>query len=147
MAGFVVLSETTRWPGRPGRAALRFVGDPTESSRGFAFSYVPPDGYDPSDMTELRDGRLVVLNRRATLFGGFTAKLVLVDPAAIWPGAIVGGRVIATLGAPLTRDNFEALAATHEGAATILWIATDDNLEWFEQSLLMKFRLDLPEGR
>ena len=50
----------------------------------------------------------------------------------------------------MLHDNFEALAAVREGKDTILWIASDDNLEAWEQSLLLKFRLDLtdePEGR
>lgn len=142
---FVILSETTRPPGGRGRVGLRFSGDPTDpASRGFAFAYLPPPGYDPSDMTELPDGRLLVLNRRVSLSEFFTAKLTLIDAAAIRPGAVVGGPVVATLAAPLLHDNFEALAATREGAATILWIATDDNLAFFEQSLLLKFRLDLP---
>jgi hypothetical protein len=41
-------------------------------------------------------------------------------------------------------DNFEALAIAREGDATILWIASDDNNAWWQQSLLLKFRLDLP---
>jgi hypothetical protein len=146
--GFIVIAETTRPPGSPrqhARIALRFTGDPTDkASRAFAFIYVPPEGYDPSDMTELPDGRLLVLNRRVTIREWFSARLVLLDPRAIRPGARVSGSEIATIAAPMTRDNFEALGVTQEGGATILWIATDDNLEPFEQSLLMKFRLDLP---
>ena len=56
----------------------------------------------------------------------------------------MAGQEIATFTAPVTRDNFEALAVTQEAGATILWIASDDNLLPIQQSLLMKFRLDLP---
>lgn len=147
---FVVIAERSRAkPGKSmGRAAIRFDGDPVEAPRrGFRFSYLPPAGYDPSDLAELPDGRLLVLNRRVTLTEFFTAKLTLVDPSDIRPGAEVKGREIATIGPPLTRDNFEALAVTREGSATIVWLATDDNREVFERSLLMKFRLDLPGSR
>ena len=102
-----------------------------------------PAGYDPTDMTELSDGRLLILNRRLNLsFALFTAKLVIVDRTAIREGATVEGREVATLAPPFLHDNFEALAATQEQGATIVWIASDDNREWFEQSLLLKFRLN-----
>jgi hypothetical protein len=93
-------------------------------------------------MAELPDGRVLVLNRRVSLADFFTARLVMIDRGAIRPGARVQGREIATLAAPLLHDNFEALAVTEEQGATIVWIASDDNREWFEQSLLLKFRLE-----
>ncbi len=144
---FVILSETTRCA-RGGRQSLHYADDPTDpASAHFGFCYVPPKGYDPSDMTELPDGRLLVVNRRVSLRDWFTAKLSLVDPGTIRPGATVTGRVIATLAAPLLHDNFEAVAAMRERGATILWLATDDNRLPLQQSLLLKFRLDLPTAR
>lgn len=144
---FIAISETTRPKGplaKTGRAGLVFAGDPTEApDRGFGFTYLPPAGYDPSDMAELPDGRLLVLNRRFALPALFTAKITLVDPRAIRPGAAVRGREIAHFESPLLHDNFEALAVTREGGDTILWMASDDNQEFWEQSLLLKFRLDL----
>lgn len=143
---FLVISETSRPPGdRAGRVGVIFSGDPTDPRVRFAtFAYHPPEGYDPTDMAELPDGRILVLNRRVTLADLFTAKLVVIDRAAVKPGAIVSGREIATFAAPLLHDNFEALAVVEEAGATVVWIASDDNREWFEQSLLLKFRLDLP---
>lgn len=140
---FLVISETTRPRDGKGRVGLIFGGDPTDPrAQVQAFAYLPPDGYDPTDMAELPDGRILVLNRRATFADMFTGKLVMIDRGAIRPGAIIQGREIATLAAPLLHDNFEALAVTREQGATILWIASDDNREWFEKSLLLKFRLD-----
>jgi len=143
---FLVISETTRPPGKEnGRVAVIFSGDPTDPKvRGATFTYQPPELYDPTDMAELPDGRLLVINRRVTIADLFTAKLVVIDRAAVKPGATARGREIATFAAPLLHDNFEALAVTQENGATIVWIASDDNREWFEQSLLLKFRLDLP---
>ncbi|MEI9850423.1 MAG: esterase-like activity of phytase family protein [Sphingomonas sp.] len=143
--GFVAIAETARLRGVRGRAALRFAGDPTEApGRAFAFAYVPPAGYDPSDAVQLPDGRLLVLNRRVAPGEMFTARLTLVETAAIRPRAVASGREIAAIGPPLTRDNFEAMAVTREAGRTILWIASDDNGAWYQQSLLMKFRLELP---
>jgi hypothetical protein len=142
---FVVIGETSRPKGYPqARELLVFDRDPTETKNPpQLFGYVPPAKYDPSDAVELPDGRLLVLNRRLSLPGLFTAKLTVLDLRHARPRTLVRGREIATLEAPLIHDNYEALAITHEGAETILWIASDDNQEIWEQSLLLKFRLDL----
>jgi hypothetical protein len=141
--GMLVIAETDPWPKGRGRAGIRFSGDPTEAPRaGFRFSYIPPRGYDPSDMAVLPDGNLLILNRRFALPVNFTAKLTIVDSAAIRPGAVIRGREIATFAAPLLHDNFEGLAITREGAATIVWIVSDDNQFFMQRSLLLKFRLD-----
>jgi len=142
---FIVFSETARPEGRrDARVVLRFAGDPTESPRApLAFAYVPPAGYDPTDVAELPDGRLLVLNRRLSLPGLFTAKLCMIDVRGVPAGGIVRCGEIASFERPLLHDNFEALAVTREGADTIVWIASDDNGEFWEQSLLLKFRLDL----
>ena len=141
--GMIVIGETEPWPGGKGRAGIRFSGDPTQAPRaGFRFSYMPPKGYDPSDMAVLPDGDLMILNRRFVFPFNFTAKLTIVDSAAIRPGALVQGREIATFAAPLLHDNFEGLAITREGPATIVWIVSDDNQSFLQRSLLLKFRLD-----
>ncbi|MEP9359210.1 esterase-like activity of phytase family protein [Sphingomonas sp. KR3-1] len=142
---FIVLSETSRPKGsRIGREALLFPGDPTApGSTPIRFVYMPPDErYDPSDAVQLPDGRLIVLNRRFSVSGLFTARLTLVDPRAIRPGAVVRGIEIAALAPPLLHDNYEALAVTREGKDTILWIASDDNQQFWEWSLLLKFRIE-----
>ncbi|MDT8759008.1 esterase-like activity of phytase family protein [Sphingomonas psychrotolerans] len=143
---FLVISETARPKGMPNaRIVLRFAGDPTETKvPPQSLAYVPPANYDPTDMAELPDGRLLVLNRRLSLAGLFTAKLVLLDLRGARPGTAVHGRELATFERPVQHDNFEALALTSEGGNTIVWIASDDNGEIWEQSLLLKFRLDLP---
>jgi hypothetical protein len=139
---FVTISETSRPKTGIGRIGLRFPGDPTApGAKPFAFTYLPPAGYDPSDAVQLPDGRLIVLNRRFSVPDLFTAKLTLVDPRAIRPGASVRGLEIATLAPPLLHDNYEALAVTREGRDTILWIASDDNQAKWEWSLLLKFRI------
>lgn len=141
---FIVISESARPKGGVGRVALMFARDPIEApNQGFRFAFVPPKGFDPSDMAELPDGRLLVLTRRFALPSLFTAKLMLVDPGAIRPGAVVAGREIAHFAYPLLHDNFEALAVTREGDDTILWMASDDNQQVWERSLLLKFRIDL----
>jgi hypothetical protein len=146
---FIVISETGRPRGRPdARILLRFAGDPTESNRApERLGYVPPANYDPTDIAELPDGRLLVLNRRLSLAGLFTAKLVLLDLRGAPAGTAIRGAELATFERPVQHDNFEALAVTREGADTIVWIAADDNGEFWEQSLLLKFRLELGQAK
>jgi hypothetical protein len=140
---FLVIAETDRQD-RPVREALLFAGDPVARPDGaLRFYYRPPDGFDPSDATELPDGRVLVLNRRIALPFRWSAALILIDPRGVKADAIVAGREVARFAAPLTVDNFEGLAVTREGNATILWMVSDDNLFFLQRTLLMKFRIDL----
>lgn len=145
--GMVAIDETVPWAGGRGRAGIVFTGDPiTAPRRGFRFGYVPPAGYDPSDMTVLPDGRLLVLNRAFALPLSFATKLTVIERAALKPGATVTGREIATLAAPLIHDNFEGVSVVREGNATIVWLVSDDNQLWLQRSLLLKFRLEPDPG-
>ncbi|MBU3077031.1 esterase-like activity of phytase family protein [Sphingomonas quercus] len=139
---FMVIAEKMR-SGPGGRRALMFPGDPTlPGATPFAFVYRPPDGYDPSDATQLPDGRLLVLNRRVSLMEGFTAVLTVVDPGAIRRGATVAGTEIARLAPPLVTDNFEGIAATSTGGRTIITLVSDDNFLPIERTLLLRFALE-----
>ena len=139
--GMLVIAEHTEKNGKPFWPGLFFSGDPTQRPRdGFRFSFVSPPGYDPSDMTILPDGRLLVLTRRFALPFTWSNKLVMVDSRTIRPGAVVRGREIATLAAPLIHDNFEGVVATRENGATIIWLVSDDNQLFLQRSLLLKFR-------
>jgi hypothetical protein len=143
---FVLIGEWARPKGaRARRVGLIFARDPVLARRApLPFAYVPPAGYDPTDIAELPDGRLLVLTRSFAVPALFTAKLTLIDLRGIKADAVVRGIELATFERPLLHDNFEALAVAQEGGATIVWIASDDNGEFWEQSLLLKFRIDLP---
>lgn len=142
---FIVLAEEGERSGDIGTTGLWFAGDPITARRGFAFRFVPPDGFDPTDMAELPNGDLLVLVRA---FGvrGFRARLLLVPRAAIRRNARVRGREIARFAPPIQSENFEALAVTREKGRTIVWIASDDNGSWWQRSLLLKFALE-PRAR
>lgn len=140
---FVAIAESSRWRGTKGRAGLVFRGDPTAApGRGFRFIYRPAPGFEPSDAAMLPDGDLLVLERRFAPPFRFEARLAVVARAAIRPGAIVRGRTVARLAAPLRTENYEGLAITREGAATIVWLASDNDQSRWRPTLLMKFRLD-----
>ena len=140
---FLVFAEDRSAKGG-GTEALRFDRDPTDPQvRVERFAYHAPPGYRPTDAAELPDGRLLVLNRAITLADGFTATLAMVDAAPIREGARIGGREIARFAYPIAHDNFEGVAITREGGATIVWLLSDDNAPtWFQRTLLLKFRLE-----
>lgn len=142
---FVVLSESHFAEDGSGSSGRVFLGDPVEGAASYGFRLRAPRGWRASDAAELPDGRmLVVLRRFALRDGGFSNALLLVDRGAIRPGAIVRGRVIATLARPLVHDNFEGLAITREQGRTILWLVSDDNHGVLQRTLLLKFASDAP---
>jgi hypothetical protein len=146
---FLVVSESKRPPrgkdGRkpPTRVGLIFAGDPTDpATRVERFSYRPKPGYLPVDLAELPGGRLLVLERGFALPFRWRTRVALVGRGAARAGAVVGGRTVARLDAPLLHDNFEGMAVTREGDATIVWLVSDDNQLRLQRTLLLKFRLD-----
>jgi hypothetical protein len=136
---FLVFSE-----GRGGDSeVLLFAGDPAvPGTPALRLHYRPPEGYRITDAALLPDGRLALLNRRVGLFAGFTARLTIARLPALREGALIVGEAAAAFEGEVTRDNFEALSATREGRRTILWIASDDNYNPLQRTLLMKFALD-----
>lgn len=96
-----------------------------------------PRGFAPTDAARIDDGRLLVLYRAASLGGGFTARLWLLE------GRPFGWRAreIARFDPPLTRDNLEALAVRRDGSRVLIYLASDDNFYPFQRTLLMKFEL------
>lgn len=150
---FVAISEMERpskrvWPGpRRGQAreGLIWAADPVERTTPppSRFTYVTVGHYDVSDAAMLPDGRMLVLERAFDWPYRFHNRVVLVAAGAVRPGAVVRGRLVAELDAPLIHDNFEGIAATREGRDTIVWLVSDDNrTPVLQRTLLLRFRLD-----
>ena len=138
---FLILSEMAS--PRPGLArAMLLGGDPARPATHSApLFYRAPEGFRATDATLLPDGRLLVLNRRADWLEGVGAALVVIDPRTIRPGAVLDGREIARLEWPFIVDNMEGLSVTREGGRTIVWLASDDNFNPIQRTLLLKFAL------
>ena len=125
-----------------GSQVLLFDGDPAvRGARAIAMRYRPPEGYRITDAGLLPDGRLLLLNRRVSLFGGMSAKLVVAPLPKPVRGAMIEGEEIAGLARPLTIDNMEALSIGREGGRTIVWLASDDNFNPLQRTLLLKFAI------
>jgi hypothetical protein len=136
---FLVLAE-----GSGGESeAVLFAGDPAEAGTpALRLRYRPPEGYRVTDAAVLPDGRLLLLNRKVGLFEGFTAKLTLAALPGPGRRALIAGGTAAAFEGNVTRDNLEALSVAREDGRTILWIASDDNYNPLQRTLLMKFALD-----
>lgn len=140
---FVVFSEGSLWRGGRGRIAIVFAADPVVASgRGFAFHYLPAPGFAVSDAALLPDGDLVVLERAWRLPLRFQSRLTRVSVAALRPGALVRGAELGRIAPPWPAENYEGVAATREGAATILWLVSDNDQMRWRSSYLLKLRLD-----
>jgi hypothetical protein len=126
---------------------LLFAGDPADPATPspIHLRYSPPQGYRPTDAVALDNRHLIVLNRRLTLQDLFTATIAIIElPEQPTPGARLQARTLARLAPPLLADNFEGIALSHEQGQPRLWIISDDNHEFFQRTLLLKFAL--PEG-
>lgn len=139
---FLVIAEGGEAPGG-GREALLFADDPVEPStpHPVRMSYIPPTGYNPTDALWIGGDRLLVLNRRATLYDGFTAIVTVVDLRGMRAGAVLRGREVARLVPPLLSDNFEGMALERRDGQRILWLVSDDNHLFLQRTLLLKFAL------
>ena len=140
---FLVIAEGGHGAGE-GRDALLFEGDPAreDTPSPIVMQYNPPAGYDPTDAVSIGNGKLLVLNRRATVYEGFTAIITLVDIGGAGPGKPLPGRDVARLTPPVLADNFEGLALERgPDGQHILWVLSDDNHLFFQRTLLLKFAL------
>jgi len=139
---FLVFSEG-KPPGRPTSEVLLFDGDPSRPSTRVTRLFCRVErGYSVSDAALLPDGRVLMLQRRYSPLEGVSVKLVRATLPPWKTDAVIEGQVIADFRAPLTVDNFEALAVTQESGRPIVWIASDDNFNPLQRTLLMKFALD-----
>ena len=139
---FLVFSEG-RADDSPFSAVALFAGDPAEAgTRSALLRYRRAPGFRVTDAAALADGRLLVLSRRFSLFGGVAARLEVAETSALRPGATIEGRLVAELAPPLSVDNMEALSVAEEDGRTIVRIASDNNFMALQRTLLLEFALE-----
>jgi hypothetical protein len=132
----LVIAEGLRLADDTGAA---WVGD---GERWSAVGYGLNPGFEPTGAALLPDGDVIVTERRASLLGGFAARLVRLPRESLDGGARLDGREIARLERPLTVDNVEAVAVRLNGSGeTLVYVVSDDNFTPFQRSLLMMFEL------
>jgi hypothetical protein len=154
-------AEAANWPGNGGAEAVAARGERllilSESMPGPAarrmglegvpggpvdiFSYAAPPEFEPTAMVPLGDGtRLLILHRRFSPLTGAAALLAEAE-AATPVQTVLEPREIARLAPPLAVDNMEALAVRTEGGRTFIYLASDNNFNPLQKTILMKFEL------
>lgn len=118
-------------------------------SHGMKTHYVGVEGVDehkPTDAVMLDATRMLLLHRRFNLKGA-GAAISLVDLAPLFagpPATRLKAPLLARWEAPVLLDNMEGIAVVREAGRVFVYVVSDDNLNRFQRTLLMKFELDLP---
>ena len=133
------IAETFTPPERPDLRHA-WLGVP---GRWTSLYWQPAPGFHPTDAAILPDGRALVLERRFSLLGGFSARLVMTAPDAlrsVREGVVLRGETILMLDdAPLPAENWEAVAVTRLGDQTLIALISDDNESILQRNLLLLF--------
>jgi len=115
---------------------LAWRGSP---EKGWEQLTYPDGGYEPTAMAMLSDGSLLVVERRFSIFDGFTSRLMRLS-ADVWEGAPLKPEKLADLTALMLDDNVEGLAVRplKDGGYQLLF-TTDDNFNRWQRTYLMAF--------
>lgn len=99
------------------------------------------NNFMPTDAVALKNGDVLVLQRRFTWIGGIAARLGLVRAADITPGATLDPEILAEWSPPLAVDNMEGIDVIErpDGAVDI-FLMSDDNRNPLQRFLLLQFR-------
>jgi hypothetical protein len=110
-----------------------------DGDRIASLDYAPDPGFAPTGAARL-DDTVYVLERRLSLLGGLSARVVALEAAAIGPGARLVGRELAVLGPPALSDNFEGIAVRRgPDGGVLVYLLSDDNYSALLRSLLLQF--------
>ena len=143
---FVALCECNPGWFQGGRhPALLIGGDPTQDIAASSFTFVGIDGYRPTDMAQLPDGRVLIIVRRLVwpVPARFAIKILIADPAEIEPGEAWQARELADLADPWPVDNYEGLAIEQQADGKLIaWIISDENGAVTQRVLLLKVVID-----
>ncbi|UPY37053.1 esterase-like activity of phytase family protein [Sediminicoccus sp. KRV36] len=138
-----LLALAEQLPGEAGpESRAAWLG--TRQGPGIAWqpaSYMPAPGLEPTDLAGLPDGGALVLERRFSLFGGFTARLAHL-PAAMLRGP---GPFLAETWLDLPPDapaeNWEGVAVARHGGRLLVALISDDNQSLLQETLLLLYAM------
>ncbi len=141
---FLILSEA----GVPDHEGRLLPHAPDGIDRALRFTFRAPDGFRPTDVAQLPDGRVLILLRelRWPMPPRFGTLLLLADPAAIRAGGEWSGQVLASLDGTGLEDNYEGLAIEPgKPGQVIVWLISDDNGAVTQRTLLLRLELRLAD--
>jgi hypothetical protein len=115
-------------------AAWRIDGDRVER-----LAYRAARGFQPTGADRIGD-LVLVLERRLSFLGGWHARITVVEESRIRPGAVLEGRELARLAAPLQLDNMEGIAVRPHDRGALIYLISDDNFHFLQRTLLLQLR-------
>lgn len=117
------------------------------ADRFVPLSYSSSHGFRPTGAAGLRNGDVLVLERRYSLVSGWSGRIQRLSRASLDAGGTIVGQEIARFEPPLLVDNFEGIAVREDPqVGTLVYVVTDDNFNRMQRTLLLQFRLDRRAG-
>ncbi len=103
-------------------------------------TYPVSDGFEPVDATELPNGDVLVLERR---FNGylppfFSARIAYIDAATLDGAGPIKAQRRVSLSGVIQSENWEGIAIAEDGGRMIIWLVSDDNQKWPQNTLLAR---------
>lgn len=133
---FVILPEG-------GSEGVIFAYDPVEGApmQRFAFRN-PAPGYAATALSQLPDGRLIVLMRDVVWAYPTFTSLIAIGPPPVAGGTFAPTRVL-QLDPAIPRENYEGLALRPRADGRMdVWLIADDNMSMMQRTLLAKLIFD-----
>lgn len=123
--------------------ALLFPGDPVEGAQAVSFTFRnPAPGFVATDVTELPDGRLLLLMRKLAWARPPFTSLLAIGPVP-QPGGVFAPDTVLRLDPTVPHENYEGLAVRLRDDGRIdVWVISDDNLSVMQRTLLVKLIFD-----
>ncbi len=103
--------------------------------------YRPAPDLVPTDAAALPDGGALVLERRFSLFGGFSARLAHLPAAALRGTAPLAGEMWLELPPDAPAENWEGVATVQHEGRTLVALVSDDNQSPFQRTLLLLYAI------
>ena len=138
---FIALSESRGPSGR--REGVLFAGDPGDPTTPVTrFSYDAANQGDVTEAAALPDGRLLILHRRLGWAPVFRTSVAIADPRGLQAGARLTSQPIAVIDDKRLAENYEGAAVALGPDGLSLWLVSDDNLQDWQTTRLVRFIID-----
>jgi len=102
----------------------------------------PIKGFDITGLAALPDGGFLALERRFRWSEGVKMRIRRIHPDELNTGRVLEGEVLLDVDSSSNIDNMEGIAVHRdESGRTIITLISDDNFNFFQRNLLLRFAL------
>jgi hypothetical protein len=111
-----------------------------EGARRDSLAY-PKTDWKPTDGAFHPQVGLLILERKFSALTGFSTRIRKTDIGSVVAGGNITGPIVARISGSVLSDNFEGIAISElADGSPVVWIISDDNFSFFQQTLLLAFR-------